>query len=230
MNILNNKGFSLIELLIALVISLAILTSMYSLYESSYKSYTIQHAIAEMETNARVSLELMVRELKKTVAVDPNSSTDTILYYIDTNDTEVGMATDPGSGANTLADETKNWTPDEWNDEVVAIVSGEGEGQVGTIISNTSDELTVSADWSTAPGSTSVYHISVIQKAFSWSSDDSTLRYTSDGTTDVITTDISYLNFNTTTDKIDIRLSARPSIKDPNNYTYTIECPVAFRN
>lgn len=233
MSISNNKGFSLIELLIALAISIALLTSMYSVYQSFHRNFTIQHAIAEMETNARVSLELMVRMLKNAVVVI-SDSTSSVVFYIDNDDAEIGLATGPGIYNNTLEDTTKLWTTNEWCDKDVTISSGTGSGQVRTIISNTSTSFDVSGDWTKNPDSTSVYHIDIVRRGFSWSSSDCIFRYISGGSGAVtFTTDISNLTFNRTADKIDILLTARTSIKDPQNgqyYTYTLACPVAFRN
>jgi len=62
---LNKKrGFTLIELLIAMALSGIVISAIYSLYISQNKSYAIQNQIVEMQQNARVAMNMMVREIR----------------------------------------------------------------------------------------------------------------------------------------------------------------------
>lgn len=60
----NGKGFTLIELLVAVMLSGMVVTAMYSLYVSQNKSYTVQDQVAEMQQNARVAMDKIVRDLR----------------------------------------------------------------------------------------------------------------------------------------------------------------------
>jgi hypothetical protein len=69
-----------------------------------------------------------------------------------------GTAT--GGSTTTLADTSKAWTTNVQANRAVTILSGTGAGQVGRIVSNTANTLTISVAWTTAPDTTSVYRIS----------------------------------------------------------------------
>ncbi|MBU1630640.1 MAG: helix-hairpin-helix domain-containing protein [Candidatus Omnitrophica bacterium] len=73
-----------------------------------------------------------------------------------------GWASDGGD--DTLEDNTKTWGSDDWEGAYVLIASGKGAGQIREIKSNTSNEITVTQDWTTNPNNTSEYHI-----FFEWS-------------------------------------------------------------
>lgn len=68
-----------------------------------------------------------------------------------------GTATD--GTATTLSNSSKSWTINQWTNYQIRIVSGTGAGQIRTITSNTSTQITVSTSWSTQPDNTSVYSI-----------------------------------------------------------------------
>lgn len=69
-----------------------------------------------------------------------------------------------GSGVKQLIDAAKAWVADAYVGSYVKITSGTGKGQVRIIISNNTNTLTLSQDWSTnmAPDSTSRYRITDI--------------------------------------------------------------------
>jgi type IV pilus assembly protein PilW len=58
------KGFTLIEMLIALAIGSLLLASLYNFYLTQKKTHDIREQIAEMQQNARVGIALMVREIR----------------------------------------------------------------------------------------------------------------------------------------------------------------------
>ena len=58
------KGFTLIEMLIALAIGSLLLASLYNFYLTQKKTHDIREQIAEMQQNARVGMALMVREIR----------------------------------------------------------------------------------------------------------------------------------------------------------------------
>lgn len=59
----NNKGAALIELLFSVAMMLIISGSFYQLMISFYQSYEAQDAIAEMQQQGRVAIDLMSREI-----------------------------------------------------------------------------------------------------------------------------------------------------------------------
>jgi len=60
---------------------------------------------------------------------------------------------------NTLTNNTRTWTTNQWTNSQVRITAGTGAGQIRTISSNTATQLTVSANWTITPDTTSQYSI-----------------------------------------------------------------------
>lgn len=61
---MDQNGFTLIEMMIAMAISLLVLSGVYEVFTSQQKAYTIQDQVAEMQQNARVAMDIMTREIK----------------------------------------------------------------------------------------------------------------------------------------------------------------------
>ena len=59
-----NKGFTLIEVLIVLVVSGIIMTGIYSAFQTQQDSYLAQEQVAEMQQNLRAGLYIMTKELR----------------------------------------------------------------------------------------------------------------------------------------------------------------------
>lgn len=85
--------------------------------------------------------------------------------------------------ASTLVNSAKNWTTNQWSNSQVRIVSGTGAGQIRTISSNTATTLTISANWTTTPDSTSTYSIEGNDDYLYWSGNgtNTLLRYSISG-------------------------------------------------
>jgi prepilin-type N-terminal cleavage/methylation domain-containing protein len=60
------KGITLIELLIALVISSILIAGIYRTFIQQQKSYATQEQVADMQQNVRVSINRMMREIRMT--------------------------------------------------------------------------------------------------------------------------------------------------------------------
>jgi prepilin-type N-terminal cleavage/methylation domain-containing protein len=60
----NDKGFTLIELMIAMVIALVVIASIYRVYQTQQKAYSTQQLVVEMQQNARSAITLMKREIR----------------------------------------------------------------------------------------------------------------------------------------------------------------------
>lgn len=64
MNIANAKGFTLVELMIALLLSSLVLAAVGMAFRSQQQSYTAQEEIAEMQQELRAGIEIITRELR----------------------------------------------------------------------------------------------------------------------------------------------------------------------
>lgn len=66
----SQRGLSLIEMMIGLVLSSIIIAGIYQMFYAQQRSYLTQDQIAEMQQNLRAALSLMTRELR-TAGFDP---------------------------------------------------------------------------------------------------------------------------------------------------------------
>lgn len=66
----NNKGFTLIEILISLAISGLVLTAIYQTFLSQQRAYIAQSEVAAMQQNLRAAMYMMTSELRM-VGFDP---------------------------------------------------------------------------------------------------------------------------------------------------------------
>lgn len=62
----NQKGITLIELLVALVIGGIIIGGIYNLFVAQTKAYTVQDQVAEVQQNVRSAMEILLRDLRMT--------------------------------------------------------------------------------------------------------------------------------------------------------------------
>jgi type IV pilus assembly protein PilW len=89
-----HKGFTLVEILVALAISGVLMTGIYAAYKTQQDSYLAQEQVAEMQQNIRASLDVMARELRLAgFRGDANSSAtiedaeiDAISFSMDLNE------------------------------------------------------------------------------------------------------------------------------------------------
>jgi prepilin-type N-terminal cleavage/methylation domain-containing protein len=61
---LNQRGLTLIELMVALAIAFIVIGAVYQAITSQQRSYTIQDQVAEAQQNARVALNILMRDLR----------------------------------------------------------------------------------------------------------------------------------------------------------------------
>jgi prepilin-type N-terminal cleavage/methylation domain-containing protein len=59
-----NRGITLIELLIALVISSILIAAVYRTFIGQQKTYTVQEQVVDMQQNVRVAINKMMREIR----------------------------------------------------------------------------------------------------------------------------------------------------------------------
>lgn len=63
---MNKKGITLIELLIALVISAILIAGIYRVFISQQRTYAVQDQVVEMQQNVRGAINKMMREIRMT--------------------------------------------------------------------------------------------------------------------------------------------------------------------
>jgi type IV pilus assembly protein PilW len=68
----NKKGITLIELLVALVISAMVMAGVYRIFISQSKAYTVQDQVVEVQQNVRGTMEVLLRDLRMTGFDDDN--------------------------------------------------------------------------------------------------------------------------------------------------------------
>jgi prepilin-type N-terminal cleavage/methylation domain-containing protein len=61
---LRSKGFTLIELLVALVLSFILIGAIFGTFTSQQKAYTVQDQIAEAQQNARMAMNILLRDIR----------------------------------------------------------------------------------------------------------------------------------------------------------------------
>ncbi len=59
-------GFTVVELLVAAVISLIILGVAFSMFDVQRKTFSVQEQLSEMQQNVRAAMDMMVREIRMT--------------------------------------------------------------------------------------------------------------------------------------------------------------------
>jgi len=73
LSISNRRGFTFIEITVALAVIGFIIAGLYVSYRANIRSYTAEEAIAEMQNNARYAMTQLVRELRM-AGYDPSES------------------------------------------------------------------------------------------------------------------------------------------------------------
>jgi type IV pilus assembly protein PilW len=76
---MNEKGITLIELLVALVISAILIAGIYRVFVAQTRAYTVQDQVVEVQQNVRGAMEILLRDLRMAGCDDDNlNSTVTI--------------------------------------------------------------------------------------------------------------------------------------------------------
>lgn len=101
----NNRGITLVEILIGSLMSLIIAASLMEFYISQHNQWLTQEKISDMQQNSRAVMEELSRQIRSagygmavlpyyqingdtlTVFTKPGADVDTIRYYIDRTDT-----------------------------------------------------------------------------------------------------------------------------------------------
>lgn len=73
--VLKNTGFTIVELMVAMVISLLVMGAIYSTFQVQQKSYIHQERVAAVQQNLRAAMYYMTREIRM-VGYDPTGSSN----------------------------------------------------------------------------------------------------------------------------------------------------------
>jgi prepilin-type N-terminal cleavage/methylation domain-containing protein len=235
----SEKGFTLLELLIAMAIVGVVLTGMYDLLVTSNRIYLAQNAIVEMQADSRAAMDFLVRELRqsfKTPTISTTTAANDTISFDRVEDTGYSSG---GNSTTTLNDIRKSWDSGEFDPPanssfIVRIISGTGNGQVRSINSNLSTQLTISPAWVTTPDSTSLYVIT-INKGFTRTyASDNILRYRIGAYVNQLAENITTHSFSQPNpNTIRITLTGQTRGPDPvtKQYrTYTLAEDVTIRN
>ena len=76
-----NRGFSLVELMVALVITLILLAGIGQIFLSSKKSFTIQESLGRMQENGRYAMETLAQDVRRAGFWGGNADITTIKDY-----------------------------------------------------------------------------------------------------------------------------------------------------
>jgi prepilin-type N-terminal cleavage/methylation domain-containing protein len=201
----NNKGFSLIELLVSMAILSLILGALAVLFSGSTKSYMSQSKTIEMQNSARLTMDFVARTIRSssTVAIAGSACNNSITAtFVE----DAGRSTG-GNNATHLNDTARSWTTNQWENFSVSIISGTGSGQTRTISYNTATRLT-NANWTTVPDNTSGYNI-LSNNTFSRDSASNTLRYARNASGNMpLAENITCFTVQQTGSRIDITITA----------------------
>ncbi len=86
----NEKGFTLVELLVAMVIAAIVMTSVYSVYSAQQRSYIVQEGVAAMHQNLRAAMYFMEREIRM-AGCDPKGSANAGIENPEPNRIRISM-------------------------------------------------------------------------------------------------------------------------------------------
>jgi type IV pilus assembly protein PilW len=67
-----NRGFTLVELLIAMLVGGIVMAAVMTSFQSQHNTYLAQDQVVEMQQNARVAMDLLVRDIRS-AGFDPNN-------------------------------------------------------------------------------------------------------------------------------------------------------------
>jgi len=99
---INNRGFTLAELLIGLFVSAVVMTTILSAYYSQNKSYAVQEQVAAMVQNLRAAMDIMIREIRM-AGYDPTGTANAGI--VTANTTSVTITEDLDGDGSVAGDE-----------------------------------------------------------------------------------------------------------------------------
>jgi type IV pilus assembly protein PilW len=104
----NSRGFSLVEILVALVVSGLVLSGIYATYQTQQRSYILQEEITRMQQNLRAAMFLMTQELRM-AGFNPSGSAGAGIVAGEWTDSSLRFAKDD-NGDGDVADSGEDLT------------------------------------------------------------------------------------------------------------------------
>jgi type IV pilus assembly protein PilW len=115
------KGFTIVELLVAVFVAGIVMGGVYSAYYSQQKSYTTQEQMAEMQQNLRSAMFFVAKEIRMAGCNPKGSADDAGFQAVATDSVNFSMdirgqaATDPPDGDTGDPNETIVYSLSDWN-------------------------------------------------------------------------------------------------------------------
>ena len=119
-----NQGFTLVELLAAMAVSLTLLGALCSLLILADRNYSSQEEIADLQQKARATLEFMTREVRNMYwisALDCTPKNSSLFFYCME---DAGTAS--SGGPDRLTHGSRSWKANKWKDGKVILLEGTG--------------------------------------------------------------------------------------------------------
>ena len=129
----NEKGFTLVELLVAMVIAAIVMTSVYSVYTAQQRSYVVQEEVAAMHQNLRAAMYFMEREIRM-AGCDPTGAAGAGIQS-DSNATSIHF-TEDFRGKDT-GDPPDGDTGDPDEDISYFLADADGDGDADDLVRDT---------------------------------------------------------------------------------------------
>lgn len=122
---IHNRGFSLIELMIAMVIGLLLLAGISSMFMTNKRIYRAQDEMGRLQENARFAMEMLIRDIRMTGYVGCGDDISAVTNQLNngTNDDNLYSLADAVEGINN-ATGASTWGPSSGADQVANIVAG----------------------------------------------------------------------------------------------------------
>jgi prepilin-type N-terminal cleavage/methylation domain-containing protein len=111
------RGFTLVELLVTMVISMIIILGIYQIFTAQQRSYSIQGEAAKMQQQARAAEEVLNKTIQQAGGFQPQTSGEVVMFgnaIIAASDNYIVMQFDDPYSTGTIGNIT--------NDEIVAFV------------------------------------------------------------------------------------------------------------
>ena len=101
------RGFTLVEMVLALAISTVVLAAVYSVFTIANKNFTTQNAAANVQQNLRSAIRLMARDIRH-AGLDPSDSNNFGITHASASTIRFTMDSEIGGVFNGFVDEA-NW-------------------------------------------------------------------------------------------------------------------------
>lgn len=176
-----NTGFTLVELLVAMTISLVVMAAFYQVYSSQSRSYVVHEQVVEVQQNLRAAMFYMTRDIRM-AGCDPNDTagagfidsgaTDRIEFTMDLHD----GADNDGDGRIDNFNERGNVNGllGDKDESISYFLSGNNlvRNTASNVIAENIDSLEFELLDSSGSGVTDVYQIKSVRVTVSAISDD----------------------------------------------------------